>query len=159
PMPVERTFREWQQSSFSDSLAAGYQTCQDCHMPNVAIDSVYACNLKKNNRGYNMRVHQFAGGNSWVPDVLRQEYPALSLDSNFNATRDWALDMLQNHSAQVEVSAPASIDEGRALTVNVKVTNLTGHKLPTGYPEGRRMWINVQVRDGNGAPVWESGAY
>src|SRR6185503_6121733 len=26
----------------------------------------------------------------------------------------------------------------------VRITNETGHKLPTGYGEGRRMWINVQ---------------
>jgi len=159
PMPVERTYREWQESSYSDSLSAGYRTCQDCHMPTVTIDSVYACNIKRNIRTNNMRVHQFAGGNTWVPDVLRQEYPALSMEDNFNATRDWALDMLQNKSAQVEVNAPAHVETGRALEVSVKVANLTGHKLPTGYPEGRRMWLNVQVRDGNGALVWESGAY
>jgi hypothetical protein len=159
PMPVERTFREWQQSSFSDSLAAGYKACQDCHMPNVAIDSVYACSLKKNIRANNMRIHQFAGGNAWVPDVLRQEYPALNMDANLAATRDWALDMLQNQSAQVAINAPTSIEGGRALSLSVKVTNLTGHKLPTGYPEGRRMWINVQIRDANDAIVYESGAY
>jgi hypothetical protein len=41
----------------------------------------------------------------------------------------------------------------------VKVTNLSGHKLPTGYAEGRRMWLNVQVHDVNGALVFESAAY
>jgi hypothetical protein len=25
----------------------------------------------------------------------------------------------------------------------VRVTNLTGHKLPTGYPEGRRVWLSL----------------
>lgn len=159
PMPVERTFREWQLSSYSDSLSAGYRTCQDCHMPMATQDSIYACNIKRNIRTNNMKVHQFAGGNAWVPDVLRQEYPALNLDPSLIATRDWALDMLQNKSAQVEVTAPATIEAGRAVMVSVKVTNLTGHKLPTGYPEGRRMWLNVQVRDGKGTLVWESGAY
>ena len=36
---------------------------------------------------------------------------------------------------------------GGELVVRTKVTNLTGHKLPTGYPEGRRMWLQVQVQD------------
>ena len=31
------------------------------------------------------------------------------------------------------------------MVVDVKVTNLTGHKLPTGYPEGRRMWIHLMA--------------
>ena len=45
------------------------------------------------------------------------------------------------------------------MSLQVKVTNLSGHKLPTGYSEGRRMWLNMQVRDANGALVFESGAY
>ena len=44
------------------------------------------------------------------------------------------------------------------MALAIKVTNLTGHKLPTGYSEGRRMWLNVQVRDANGGLVFESGA-
>jgi hypothetical protein len=159
PMPIERTYAEWLHSDFSDTLSTGYQTCQNCHMPSATVDPVYACNNRRNNRTGNLPVHQFAGGNAWMPDVLRAEYPALGLDDNFIATRDWALNMLQNRSAQVEVTGPASIQAGRALAFNVKVTNLTGHKLPTGYPEGRRMWLNVQVRDGLGSLVWESGAY
>jgi hypothetical protein len=39
------------------------------------------------------------------------------------------------------------------------VTNQTGHKLPTGYPEGRRMWINVKFYDAGMTLVSESGAY
>ena len=29
---------------------------------------------------------QFAGGNAWIPEVLRQEYPNLGLDAEFLAT-------------------------------------------------------------------------
>jgi len=35
------------------------------------------------------------------------------------------------------------------------VENLTGHKLPTGYP-GRRVWVEVIVEDQEGV-VWSSG--
>jgi hypothetical protein len=46
----------------------------------------------------------------------------------------------------------------------VRVWNMTGHKLPTGYPEGRRMWLDVKfqsVNAGNGAVslVAQSGEY
>jgi len=41
----------------------------------------------------------------------------------------------------------------------VTITNRTGHKLPTGYPEGRRMWIQVVAKDEFGGVVYESGAY
>jgi hypothetical protein len=43
--------------------------------------------------------------------------------------------------------------------LRVTLTNLTGHKLMTGYPEGRRIWLNIVWRDGGGAVVHEDGAY
>ena len=50
--------------------------------------------------------------------------------------------------------------DGLNPTVTVTVTNETGHKLPTGYPEGRRMWLNVKGYDALGGNLlYESGAY
>jgi hypothetical protein len=48
--------------------------------------------------------------------------------------------------------------------LNVRVYNMTGHKLPTGYPEGRRMWLNVRFGSlspvtGDATPLAESGRY
>jgi len=48
---------------------------------------------------------------------------------------------------------------GGIPTAVVTITNQTGHKLPTGYPEGRRMWIQLRGYDGANALVYESGAY
>jgi hypothetical protein len=158
PMPIERTFSEWQQSDFAPGGATP-ATCQNCHMPDATENPAYACDDMTNNHTGDMPIHQFAGGNAWIPDVLRQEYPNLDRSANFIATRDWALDLLQNESATVEVTAPTTVGGGGTLPVDVKVTNLTGHKLPTGYPEGRRMWLHVEVRDGTSALVWESGAW
>ena len=158
PFPIERTFREWQQSDFSEA-GPGFKTCQNCHMPDATADPSYACTQNTNDHQGDMPIHRFAGGNSWVPELLRQEYPNLGLDDELAAARDAALDMLQNQSADVEITVPSQAVEGLPLDVQVKITNLTGHKLPTGYPEGRRMWINLQARDGSNALIWESGAY
>jgi hypothetical protein len=46
-----------------------------------------------------------------------------------------------------------------AGTLTVRVTNETGHKLPTGYPEGRRMWLHVRALDADRTVVFESGRY
>ena len=48
---------------------------------------------------------------------------------------------------------------GTGRVAVVRVINETGHKLPTGYPEGRRAWLNLTAYDGDGNPVYESGAY
>ena len=70
--------------------------------------------------------------------MLRQEYPDLNLVGQFTATRDWALDMLQNQSATVELTADSEAvpPGGNLRRVEVRVTNLTGHKLPDGIPRG-----------------------
>jgi hypothetical protein len=43
--------------------------------------------------------------------------------------------------------------------VRLRITNLTGHKLPTGYDEGRRMWINLTYLDASGKVLGEIGRY
>lgn len=155
PFPIERTFKEWQQSDFGPS--GNNQTCQDCHMPQADSDPVFACAQQQNDRAGELPVHRFVGGNTWVPRVLRDEYPNLGRTDEYDASIAWATDMLQNQSATVEVTSLAP--SGDVLEAQVRVTNLTGHKLPTGYPEGRRMWLQVTARDGDDTVLWQSGAY
>ena len=156
--PIERTFKEWQQSDFAPG-GTSEQTCQACHMEDAPGDPLYACAQQQNNRAGELATHRFAGGNTWIPEVLKGEYPALGRADEFDATIAWAEDMLQNRSATVEVEDLGGSRTGGALTADIRVTNLTGHKLPTGYPEGRRMWLTVTARDGNSDVIFESGAY
>jgi hypothetical protein len=180
-MPVERTYAEWKSSLFSDliytdgfggdtistypNLVQG-QNCQDCHMPNSSHPGTRASwYTSQGSRVDNLKIHEFAGGNSWMPQVLKDTYgadlnfPDLNVDREaaFDRTTDAALNMLQNKSALIETNLVSQAPN--QATINVKVTNLTGHKLPTGYPEGRRMWLNVKVTDNVGTDIYESGAY
>lgn len=43
--------------------------------------------------------------------------------------------------------------------VQVKVTNTSGHRIPSGYPDGRRLFISLQVTDANGVVIYKSGVY
>ena len=66
---------------------------------------------------------------------------------------------MKEKAAKVEIlGAPTRVSPGDEVSVDVKVTNLTGHKLPTGFAEGRQMWIHLQAKDKNGKVVWEDGA-
>lgn len=185
-MPVERTYSEWQHSYFADLifrdpfnelptdrlpvLAEG-ENCQTCHMPQSTSDEARACifdGLDQDGNGRrkgDLATHQFAGGNTWIPQVIKAIYgDALEANDSspgrkaaLDLTTSYAFDMLQNKSALIEASVTSQSTE--QLDLAVKVTNLTGHKLPTGYPEGRRIWINVEVRDGSDQLFWESGSY
>ena len=42
---------------------------------------------------------------------------------------------------------------------SIKVVNLTGHKLISGYPEGRRMWLNIKWFGLNDTLLREDGKY
>lgn len=158
-VPVERTYREWELSDYAVLASTSFKTCQNCHMPDATVAGAKAALISTNTHTGDLPIHELAGGNAWIPDVLRQAYPSLGIDKSLLATRDAALDMLQKKSATLELTTSADVNAGEALPVQVKITNLTGHKLPTGYPEGRRMWLALKVVDAADTVVFESGAY
>jgi hypothetical protein len=58
----------------------------------------------------------------------------------------------------------ANLSNAGGLTVDsanntVRLVNLTGHKLISGYPEGRRMWLHTKWLNGSGQVVREDGTY
>lgn len=175
PFPIERTFSEWRASDygavlFNDGMADNEpgtdvgrfgRTCQSCHMPQATSPNAYACiQNDPGTRAGRLPMHEMVGANVWVLNVIKNLYgTSLNRVPELDQTISRALDMLQNRSATVAVSLDPFAGPGQNLTARVRVTNLAGHKLPTGYSEGRRMWLNLQARDANGALFFESGAY
>ncbi len=157
--PIERTYDEWNQSDFRDGGPAA-QTCQNCHMPDATDPNSFACSFANTDRAGDLPKHEFVGGNSWVPALLGDPNWGLTLDNGtaFADTADRARAMLES-AAQLEVTAPSVVGPEATLRFDVRVTNLSGHKLPTGYVEGRRMWVHVEVRDADDTLIYESGAY
>jgi hypothetical protein len=102
-------------------------------------------------------VHEFIGGNAWVPQILQN--PLWRLNSpdtaELNNTIVQAQAMLQK-AATVTVTLTTG---GSNKIARVRIINESGHKLPTGYPEGRRMWLNLKAYDDNDMLLFESGAY
>jgi hypothetical protein len=152
-LPEQMPFLEWRHSAYRAE-----RSCQDCHMPLVVAphDSTPITSIKGDPRP-DPRRHWFPGGNFFLLAMLNRyraelAVEALSLELNDNEAR--TRDMLAQ-AAHLEVTQ-ASQDDA-ALVLDVKVTNLNGHKLPTAYPS-RRAWLYVSVRDGAGSLVFESGA-
>src|SRR4030095_9084851 len=92
--------------------------------------------------------HDLTGGNAWVPLLMPTLFPDLD-PTYFGAAAARALLTLRR-AAKLQVR-----QDGTDL--HVTVTNLTGHKLPTGYPEGRRMWLQVKFKDKDGQGSKGSG--
>lgn len=180
PMPIERTFSEWTASDYGDlifrnrmgddftfdpPLARG-ASCQDCHMASSEDPAARACSQHPDGaREGNLPVHEFVGANTWVPAIIRGEYGAALSGiedkvEDLTRTIASARRMLTERSALIETTVAPYVAGSNTLQASVKVTNLAGHKLPTGYAEGRRMWLHVVAREPTSRVLlWESGGW
>jgi hypothetical protein len=157
--PVERTFSEWSMSEYASVGVYAPQfagnkpdgmvsTCQDCHMRDVTGTG---CNEPGAPTRTDLPLHDFMGGNTFVPEIISTYYPDEVDEAQLQAAVDRARAMIQL-AATLDVTPE---DFG----VTVRVTNETGHKLPSGYPEGRRVWLNVVALNALGEEIFESGDY
>lgn len=79
--------------------------------------------------------------------------PGNTLDPLINA-RDWIENHAERITADVVITKMAQGDKN--LEVEVEITNLAGHKFPTGAGF-RRAFIQFEVLDKEGKPLWVSG--
>ncbi|HYY98132.1 MAG TPA: hypothetical protein VE642_06050, partial [Pyrinomonadaceae bacterium] len=71
------------------------------------------------------------------------------------AAQKSALELARAQSAQVELTSVRRTAKG--LSAQVKVTNLAGHKFPSGV-SFRRAFVELRVTDSGGRTLWASGA-
>ena len=147
--PLERTYSEWLMSSYASMGDSG--TCQSCHMQDT---SGYTCIYPTVPYRTDIAAHDLTGGNTFAPQILPDFFDGLDTAS-LSEGRNRAVATLRR-AAGLSVSAYRAGDSVIAL---VRVSNLTGHKLPTGYPDGRRMWINLIGLNAGGDTIFESGFY
>ena len=150
--PEQMPFFEW---FYSDIRRT--QTCQDCHMPEVE-GGVRISNLSQTLRSPFSK-HSFVGGNAYMLGILDDfgdELGVTASTEHFDDAIARTLDQLQNSTAEIEVENIQLL--GNRVIADVLITNLAGHKFPTGFPS-RRTWIHVTLQDANGDVLFESGAY
>jgi MYXO-CTERM domain-containing protein len=153
PFPLDTTYEEWQQSSYASGATA--RSCQSCHMPEQ--EGAYPVGSGAGNREKPRR-HDFVGGNDWGPALLKAAFPGLR-DAQYDYTRAAAQENLKQ-AARLEIrSLAAQGAPAGTVDLAIRVTNLSGHKFPTGYADGRRAWVEVAVVDAGGAVDVQSGHY
>lgn len=159
-VPIERTYSEWLKSDFAvgDGVAMGgrfggpgqdeVSQCQDCHMP---YDTAYGCRFVSGPRP-DLPRHYLSGASTWQLDAIAQQYGpggtgelTAAKVNQLMANKARNIDML-GRAADLEAVLDDSQTPGTEQ-LRVRVTNQTGHKLPSGYPEGRRMWLTIEFFD------------
>jgi hypothetical protein len=131
-----------------------YFTCQTCHVPPVTGKG---CDKNNAPLRRDLPLHDMTGGNYWVPDAILYQNARnqLRLGGGLSATQINAINAGKLRAQQqLELAATLTVAAN-----TLKVTNLTGHKLISGYPEGRRMWLNIKWYDQHNGLVREDGEY
>lgn len=148
--PEQTPYLEWRHSAFAES-----ESCQSCHMPEIAsapISSVLGEYRE------DVSQHVFRGGNAFMlrlMDKYRDELLVSAPPGDLQRAAEATLENLETATARLEVLRVGR--EAEHLVIDIEVTNLAGHKLPTAYPS-RRAWIHLAVYDGAGDLLYESGA-
>lgn len=158
----QRTYSEWKNSDYAVD-GAGFRSCQDCHMP--TLDNVAGCAEFKTEgivHATGGRRHDLAGANRRMVEILKGVYGDAGAGEIDDALFDIAtanIDRTLAEAATLEVMGPAMVDLAQGISGwDVKVTNNTGHKLPSGYSEGRVMWLEVLGSYGD-TVVYSSGRW
>lgn len=149
-LPEQVPYLEWRHSAFRTE-----RSCQSCHMPAVEEEMAIASVLGEPRKG--LARHTFRGGNAFMLRMLnryRAELGVQALPQELEGAVRATVQQLQHDTARLTVERAER--SGNRLVVEVAVENLSGHKLPTGYPS-RRVWLHVIVRSDDGRVVFESG--
>ena len=148
---IERTYSEWALSDFAKPEFR--LTCQSCHFARVPGGG-QASKYGDRHRDYFVS-HAATGGSTWVQDAILKIWSGQEgKDIGREALK--AVQQKAREFLQTSASLNLEIADGKS---RLTITNLTGHKLPTGYPEGRRMWVNLRFLDKSGQLLGEAGRY
>lgn len=178
----QATFLEWVNSAFNTS-EKDFKSCQDCHMPthyrgNTEPLAFKVANIQDSTFPvashivpYDKRAvpvrenfarHTLLGINLFGMEMFNQFNDVLGvrLDNvetggkyDLAHSIDNATYLARNESAKVDVVAETS---GSTVTATVTVTNLTGHRFPSGVGFRRAFLEVVALDDGNNV-IWGSG--
>jgi hypothetical protein len=129
-------------------------TCQTCHMePVIGEGTAFGISPIRND----LPLHDLTGGNTWAPDAIRwlDGQNRLALGGGITPNQSAAMD-------RGILRARGNLKRAAALDIapnSVRITNLTGHKLISGYPEGRRMWLHTVWKNESGTVLREDGSF
>lgn len=150
--PEQAIYHEWLNSNYSENNV----TCQQCHMPHID-DVVKISSMPPWLEGRTpFAKHHLAGANVFMLKLIKENMAELGItatEEQMDSTINRAKQMLQQASLEIQLTETArSVD---TLFLELVLTNLSGHKFPTGYPS-RRAFVELFVMDANDT-IFHSG--
>ena len=135
----QATYHEWLNSVFPSRNTE----CQTCHMPFIDDPVIIASELAALEPRSPYGLHQFFGANTAMLEMMQEHKEILGLPEVREEAWHESIEnnrlSLQNAS---ELEVTSWLVHNDTLHINLALTNLTGHKLPSGYPN-RLLWIQV----------------
>lgn len=160
----QATYHEWLNSIFNPDIdPEGGVTCQGCHMPRIddaiVISAQYDFLNAPEYRRSPYGLHNLVGGNTFMLNLLKNNNEALGLTAStvhFDSTIDRTLRLLQQNTLLLETEVTSRTMD--TAFISVDLTNLAGHKFPSGYPS-RRAFVELVVENAAGDTLFRSGGW
>jgi hypothetical protein len=152
----QATWHEWKNSAYN--AGAESVTCGSCHLPRTQDSIVLAAGYSFLPGRAPFGLHHLVGGNHFMLQLLKTHRMDLDIPASgvqFDSTLARTMANLQQRTAQLEVLVLERSQD--TVYFDVRVTNLTGHKFPSGFPS-RRAVLQVAVCAQNGDTLFHSGA-
>jgi hypothetical protein len=140
----------------NDDGTPRFFTCQACHMAPLSAAGI-GCNKAGTPSRNDLAVHDLTGGNQWVWPLIKYQDAngTLRAGGGLDATQLAAMDA---GTIRAENSLRTTVNM-EVIGDTLKITNLTGHKAITGYPEGRRMFLEIKWYDATGGLLRHDGEW
>ncbi|HMQ49806.1 MAG TPA: T9SS type A sorting domain-containing protein [Saprospiraceae bacterium] len=152
----QATYHEWLNSVYGEDQEN--VSCQACHMPTLEEAVVISANYLFLEGRSPFALHELAGANTFMLQLMKTYRAELDIDAlpeHFDETIAATYAMLQEKSVQTEL-AWLGVEEDTAY-FSLKLTNLAGHKFPSGYPS-RRLFVEFLAITEAGDTLFHSGA-
>jgi hypothetical protein len=152
----QATYHEWLNSAYNNDPDE-LKECQGCHMPRLNEPIVIASGYSFLPGREPFGQHWLVGGNSFMLELMKNRIDELGIAATpeqFDVVIDRTIAQLQNETAIIEINE-GEID-GDTARYTVKLTNLAGHKFPSGYP-ARRAYVEFVMTDSEGNEIFHSG--
>ncbi|HEY0979081.1 MAG TPA: T9SS type A sorting domain-containing protein, partial [Flavobacteriales bacterium] len=150
----QATWQEWKNSAYP----AADINCRGCHMPRIDDPVILASEYAFLNGHSPFGKHELVGANTFMLRLMRDRIEELGIPATttqFDSTIARTERMLRG-SVDLDLTFVDRTDD--TLFVDVSLTNLAGHKFPSGYPS-RRAFVQLIALDGSGDTLFHNGTW